>query len=160
MQNGEGKQPEGCGACEEALDELANALVANGLRFSRAAGRSAGGQRSLISVRVLANLRHGGALRVGELAARESVSQPTMTGIVNRLAADGLVERRSDASDGRASVIALTEGGIAELERSRAASAESVRPALATLKAEELRTLERAATLLGELADILARRNR
>lgn len=97
---------------------------------------------------------------MGELAARESVSQPTMTGIVNRLAADDLVERRSDASDARASVIALTNAGMAELERSRAASAESVRPALDALEAEDLRTLERAAVLLGDLAEILARRDR
>ncbi len=160
MQNNGAPESEGGHTSEDSLDDLANALVSTGMRFSRVAGRSAGGRRSLISVRVLANLRHGGPLRVGELAAQESVSQPTMTGIVNRLAADGLVERHSDASDARASVIALTESGIAELERSRAASAESVRPALATLEAEELRTLERAATLLGNLADSLARRRR
>ena len=160
MQKGDFDGREAGASSDDSLDELANTLVANGLRFSRAAGRSAGGNRSLISVRVLANLRHGGPLRVGELAARESVSQPTMTGLVNRLAADGLVERRSDASDARASVIALTNAGMAELECSRAASAESVRPALDALEAEDLRTLERAAVLLGDLAEILARRHR
>ena len=109
------------------LDELANELVANALRFSR---------------------------------TRESVSQPTMTGIVNRLAADNLVERRSDERDARASVITLTEAGSAELDRSRAASAASVRPALSALAPEDLHTLERAAALLGELADALARPQR
>lgn len=142
------------------LDELANELVANALRFSRTVGRNVGGARSLISVRVLANLRHGGPLRVGELAARESVSQPTMTGIVNRLEADNLVQRRSDERDARASVITLTEAGSAELDRSRAASAASVRPALTALAPEDLHTLERAAALLGDLADALARPQR
>lgn len=83
-----------------------------------------------------------------------------MTGIVNRLAADNLVQRRSDERDARASVITLTEAGSAELDRSRAASAASVRPALAALAPEDLHTLERAAALLGELADALARPQR
>jgi DNA-binding MarR family transcriptional regulator len=48
-------------------------------------------------------------LRMGELAARARLSKQTMTTMVRLLERDGLVERRADPSDGRASLIFLTE---------------------------------------------------
>jgi len=47
-------------------------------------------------------------LRMGELARRARLSKQTMTEMVRRLERDGLVERRPDSSDGRASLIFLT----------------------------------------------------
>jgi DNA-binding MarR family transcriptional regulator len=48
-------------------------------------------------------------LRMGELARRSSLSKQTMTELVRRLERDGLVERRPDPSDARASLVFLTE---------------------------------------------------
>jgi DNA-binding MarR family transcriptional regulator len=48
-------------------------------------------------------------LRMGELAARARLSKQTMTTMVRLLERDGLVERRADPSDGRASLVLLTE---------------------------------------------------
>jgi DNA-binding MarR family transcriptional regulator len=48
-------------------------------------------------------------LRMGELAARARLSKQTMTTMVRLLERDGLVERRADLSDGRASLVFLTE---------------------------------------------------
>jgi DNA-binding MarR family transcriptional regulator len=48
-------------------------------------------------------------LRMGELAARARLSKQTMTTMVRLLERDGLVERRADPSDGRASLVFLTE---------------------------------------------------
>ena len=45
---------------------------------------------------------------MGELAERSHLSKQTMTELVRRLERDGLVERRADARDGRASLIFLT----------------------------------------------------
>jgi DNA-binding MarR family transcriptional regulator len=45
---------------------------------------------------------------MGELARRARLSKQTMTEMVRRLERDGLVERRRDPSDGRASLILLT----------------------------------------------------
>jgi DNA-binding MarR family transcriptional regulator len=66
-------------------------------------------------------------LRMGELAARARLSKQTMTTMVRLLERDGLVERRADPSDGRASLVFLTqrarsfrpvaEATLAELER-------------------------------------------
>ena len=49
--------------------------------------------------------------RVGALAEAEGVSPPAMTRLVNYLERQGLVVRRPDPTDGRASVVAATETG-------------------------------------------------
>lgn len=56
-------------------------------------------------------LARGGPRRVTELAEHERVSQPGMTGLIGRLAAAGLVERGADPSDGRATLVAITDAG-------------------------------------------------
>jgi DNA-binding MarR family transcriptional regulator len=66
-------------------------------------------------------------LRMGELAARARLSKQTMTTMVRLLERDGLVERRTDPSDGRAALVFLTgrargfrpavEAALVELDR-------------------------------------------
>ena len=51
-------------------------------------------------------------MRVGELAHRVHVSQPTATTVVNGLAAAGIVERVKDTEDGRAIKVSLTDHGM------------------------------------------------
>lgn len=46
--------------------------------------------------------------RITELAAREGVTQPAITSLVNRLQARGWVERHRDSHDGRAVLATLT----------------------------------------------------
>ena len=57
---------------------------------------------------VLVPLFEEDGLRMGELARRSRLSKQTMTQLVRRLEREGLVERRPDAADGRASRIFLT----------------------------------------------------
>jgi DNA-binding MarR family transcriptional regulator len=57
---------------------------------------------------VLLPLFEEDGLRMGELARRARLSKQTMTELVRRLERDGLVERRADPDDGRASLIYLT----------------------------------------------------
>jgi DNA-binding MarR family transcriptional regulator len=57
---------------------------------------------------VLLPLFEEDGLRLGELARRARLSKQTMTELVRRLERDGLVERRADPSDGRASLVYLT----------------------------------------------------
>jgi hypothetical protein len=72
---------------------------------------------------------------VTDLAATESVAQPTMTTLVVRLERDGLVERGSDAADGRAVLVSITDEGLATLRRFSAARAEVLGARLETLSA-------------------------
>lgn len=66
---------------------------------------------SATSITTLDTLHHDGPLRISELAAREGVSQPGMTTLVNRLAGEGLAERVADPTDGRAILVRITDAG-------------------------------------------------
>jgi DNA-binding MarR family transcriptional regulator len=57
---------------------------------------------------VLLPLYEEDGLRIGDVARRARLSKQTMTDMIRRLERDGLVERRPDPSDARASMIFLT----------------------------------------------------
>ncbi len=69
---------------------------------------------------VLATLRYEGAQRLGDLARREGVAQPTMTKLVAGLERDSLVVRRADNGDHRGVIVELTPDGRAVVRRARA----------------------------------------
>lgn len=56
-----------------------------------------------------------GTRRGTDLARRSGVSGPTMSGVLDRLAAAGLVRREADPADRRASAVTLTERGASVL---------------------------------------------
>jgi DNA-binding MarR family transcriptional regulator len=58
----------------------------------------------------------GGPLRVGELARAIEVRGPTAVTLVQRLAEEGFVEREPDPTDQRATVLRLSERGLARLD--------------------------------------------
>src|ERR687894_1121773 len=60
---------------------------------------------------VLLPLFEEDGLRMGELAARARLSKQTMTTMVRLAERDGLVERRPDPGDGRATRVHLTTRG-------------------------------------------------
>jgi DNA-binding MarR family transcriptional regulator len=69
---------------------------------------------------ILKYLREHGPQRVTSLATREQVAQPTMSVILKRLGARGLIERRVDPDDRRATLVAITPLGLDTLgERAR-----------------------------------------
>src|SRR6476659_9247530 len=53
----------------------------------------------------------GKALRMGELADAVTISRSGLTRLVDRIEADGLLERRASAGDRRAIEVAITPGG-------------------------------------------------
>ncbi|GAB6899513.1 MarR family winged helix-turn-helix transcriptional regulator [Kineosporia succinea] len=68
---------------------------------------------SMTARTTVARLAGGGPARVSDLAKLEGVTQPAMTGLVNRLEGEGLVRREPDPSDARAWLVELTESGHA-----------------------------------------------
>lgn len=64
-------------------------------------------------VHVLLALGHEGSLAMGDLARRVAVTEKTITGLVDRLERDGLVERRRDGADRRVIQVAPTARGAA-----------------------------------------------
>jgi DNA-binding MarR family transcriptional regulator len=97
---------------------------------------------------VLSVLAFGGARTLGELAATEQVTPPSMTRIVRNLEADGLVERETDAADRRITRVRATEKGRRILADARTRRIADLAARLATLPDADLQTLERAAELI------------
>ncbi|MER7243752.1 MarR family transcriptional regulator [Kribbella sp. NPDC000426] len=99
---------------------------------------------------VLHTLNRNGPLRLTELLPTEQLKQPALTSLVAKLEQDGLLERRPDPSDGRASLISLTEAGQ-EIVHSRHAN----RVAKLTALVDQLTPEERA--VLAGSVDVLHR---
>lgn len=75
-----------------------------------------------------------------ELAARLGVEAPTVVGLLDRLAADDLVERRESLHDRRSKTVHLREGGRALVKPITEMAENLSAELLAGLSAEELAT--------------------
>ncbi|GAY07779.1 MarR family winged helix-turn-helix transcriptional regulator [Pseudonocardia sp. N23] len=108
---------------------------------------------NLVALSTLDRLDRTGPQRVSDLVARESISQPGMTGLVARLESAGLVARAPDPTDGRATLVSLTTAGQAYLRERHRLRAETVVMRLRSLPAADRRALLAALPALGRLAD-------
>jgi DNA-binding MarR family transcriptional regulator len=103
-------------------------------------------------LKVLLMLSMGEARSSQELTRGLGVGPATVTGLVDRLVAQGLVARREDPQDRRVRLVEPTESGRALVARLEAAGSEHLRGLLGTLEAEELLALERIVGRLTEAA--------
>ncbi len=97
-----------------------------------------------------------GQLRMSVLAARLGVTLSTVSGLVDRLVEQGLLDRRDDPADRRQVVLSLTGEGVAFLERFRELNARQLRQLLARLADDELDVVRRALDHLDRAAAELA----
>jgi len=94
-----------------------------------------------------------GPQRVTALADHESVTQPAMTGLVQRLEASGLATREPDPADGRATLIAITPIGVTELSVRREAHDAAIVARLDRLTSYDRALLVAAAPALSHLTE-------
>jgi DNA-binding MarR family transcriptional regulator len=94
-----------------------------------------------------------GSVRLGDLAAAERVTSPTLTKIVANLEAAGLVHRSADPDDRRAARVSLTAAGRSRLKRLRTERNAYLQQRLAALTAQDRETLAAAVVVLGALAE-------
>lgn len=93
---------------------------------------------------VLAALwRHRDGLRMSELSGALQVSNGNVTGIIERLVADKLVERQPVAEDRRAMVVRLTRLGEERFEVMAADHAEWINEIFGGISPEETETISR-----------------
>ncbi|UZJ26770.1 MarR family transcriptional regulator [Rhodococcus antarcticus] len=92
-----------------------------------------------------------GPQRLSDLATRERISQPGMTGLVTRLATAGLVERTSDPDDGRVALVRVTDAGRRALTEFRDTRSAELRRRLEHLDPQDRRALELAVPALERL---------
>ncbi len=112
---------------------------------------------SRTEVGVLRSLGEG-PRRVTDLAAEESVTQPAISLLVNRLQERGWVDRVPDPSDGRAVLVSITADGRSAFTRIRAEYREVLHEQMAALDDGEVETLAAAVQILDRLVDRLAGR--
>lgn len=139
------------------LDEIAEALPQRSSELSRLFLTRTSVCVSRTEVGVLRVLR-GGPQRITELAARERVTQPAITLLVNRLAERGWVERVADPTDGRAVLVSMTAAGEEVFERLRAEYRALLHEEMASLEDGEVETLAAAVAILDKVIDRLKER--
>jgi DNA-binding MarR family transcriptional regulator len=128
------------------LAERVHSLAIHLLRRVRAADAEAGLSAARLSA--LSVLVFGGPQTVGGLAEAEQVTAPTMSRLLTALEREGLVERGSDAADGRRVQVAATELGRAALEAGRARRVERLAVVLGDLGAGERTSVAEAVEIL------------
>jgi DNA-binding MarR family transcriptional regulator len=101
-------------------------------------------EASLTTDFVLSYLERVGPQRIGALAEIAGVTQPSMTGLVARLAESGMVERRRHVADGRVVLVAVTEAGAAAIGRRRSVTTAQLAEAIAALPLVDVAALEAA----------------
>ncbi|MEU5607240.1 MarR family winged helix-turn-helix transcriptional regulator [Streptomyces sparsogenes] len=109
---------------------------------------------SFTTLSVLDTLTSRGPTRLTELARTEQISQPGITQLVTRLEQDGLVERRPDPTDGRATLVHITEAGR-QVGTSRLEDrTRRLLPLVARLTPEEQQAITAALPALSRLAEL------
>jgi DNA-binding MarR family transcriptional regulator len=102
----------------------------------------------------LTTIDYRGTLRLGELAAAESVAPPTITRVVGALVEAGLVERRGDPDDARSALVAVTDAGRAAMRAVRAERTALLARRFRRLSPEQREQLPDALNLLQILAEV------
>lgn len=136
----------------DRIEKLADALhsasihLLRRLRKEDAATGLSPARLSALSVVVF-----GGPRRISELARAEQVRTPTMTPIVSALEEEGLIVRKADAKDARASILSATAKGQKLMAEGRARRIAKLAAQLRALPASDRVVLEKAAVLLQKL---------
>lgn len=103
--------------------------------------------------RVLMLLSDDGPLPHGDLAHALGVTLASVTGLVDRLAARGLVDRTPSVEDRRVRLAGLTTDGAALVERVTTEGRNRLRALLLAVDLEALRGLERGLAALCAVID-------
>jgi DNA-binding MarR family transcriptional regulator len=91
-------------------------------------------------------------LRMSELSARLGVSLSTVSGVVDRLVDQGLLNRHDDPADRRQVVVGITDAGATQLELFRELNVGQFRDMLARIDEADLAVVERALDILATAA--------
>ncbi len=137
----------------EQLAEAADLYLALGriIRLLRRSGDL--GSLSPGSAAALATLVRGGPMRLGDLAAAERVTAPTMSRIVTGLEKVGYVERTADPVDGRAQLLRATDNARDLVNGLTSARIQRFADALDGIDPAERKVLTHALTRLVDLLD-------
>lgn len=137
-------------AARDASTAIGSALYGLATRAVRRLPRD----MSITSAATLATLDRSGPRRITDLAVIEGVTQPAMTVLVRVMEESGLVERKSDASDKRVTLVRLTEAGASYVETRRQAGVDAFARLIDELADDEVEALVAALPALAHLAEL------
>jgi DNA-binding MarR family transcriptional regulator len=112
----------------------------------------AGNTVTLTQFSALSTLKKCGPMTPGELAAKEVVQPPSMTRVIAALEEAGYVSRKPHPTDGRQSIVALTESGLGLVLADISAREAWLDKRLAELTDAERKTLAQAAEIIEKIA--------
>ena len=95
----------------------------------------------LSHVQVMAMLFDNGSMNVSEISRKLGIAKPNITPLIDRLIAEGYVERRRDEKDRRMVNVSICPSGVAELETIRKKMRDQVGDWAVGLSAADLRAL-------------------
>ncbi|WP_284646303.1 MarR family winged helix-turn-helix transcriptional regulator [Paenibacillus silviterrae] len=109
---------------------------------------------SFTTLSVLHTLSRKSPMRLTELTATEQITQSAITQLVTRLERDGLVERRSDPSDGRVVLVHITQEGAKIIDSRRSERIAHLSKLFERLTQEEKIAIAVAIPALRHLSEI------
>jgi DNA-binding MarR family transcriptional regulator len=118
----------------------------------RLRAQRAGNTVTLTQFSALSTLKKCGPMTPGELAAKEVVQPPSMTRVIAALEEAGYVSRKPHPTDGRQSIVALTESGLGLVLADISAREAWLDKRLAELTDAERKTLAQAAEIIEKIA--------
>ena len=112
-----GDRADGVDATDAA--DIAGRLRLSATRLARQLRQESGSGLTPSQLSALAQIARHGPLTLGALAERERVAPPSITRVVSKLDADGLVTREPSPDDRRVVHVAVTGAGAALLDATR-----------------------------------------
>lgn len=132
--------------------EVAARLRLSATRLARRLRQESASGRTPSQLSALASIEQHGPLTLGALAEHERVAPPTITNIVAKLEADGLVIRHIDPADRRFARVAVTPTGAALLAEIRRRKTTWLAGRIADLDPEQRARLAAALDALDALS--------
>ncbi len=107
---------------------------------------------TMSQAKVLYLVQAAPGLRMSDLSARLGVSLSTVSGVVDRLVDQGLLNRRDDPADRRHVVLRMTDAGTTQLQLIRELNEGQVRTLLSSIEVADLAVIGQALDLLAAAA--------
>jgi DNA-binding MarR family transcriptional regulator len=142
---------------EPDVAEVASSIRLSVTRLARILRQQDGEGLTPSTGSALALLNRYGAMTLGELATREHVAAPTVTRIVEKLQAAGLVSRKVSERDGRVTYVEISEEGRRVMLDARSRRTQWLISHFEGLSPDDLEALGHAAPVLERLVDQAAR---
>ena len=135
------------------MDALASRLRLAVVRLNRRlrAQRDVEAVVTLTQLSAMASLHRHGPMTPGELATCERVQPPSMTKVIAALTERGFVDRSPHPTDGRQTVVALTEAGRDYVDAEVSARERWLDAQLAQLTPDERILLHRAVDIIDRI---------